>query len=411
MSIVDPNSTNALITQPFGTGAANPTYISLPIPVASQIGTTVNAASFTDGFPPATMIPEASGGLPFFGQQLNGILYMVTANVAAYAAGYLPTFSATRASALGGYPVGALVQMNNGTSDGYWFNIAANNSNNPDTYSNNSIQSNWFPLATPGATSLTVSSGTYDLTNGESACSLIQINGVLAGNVSIVFRGVGGQSWTVANNTTGAYTVTLYGIEGSSGASVAIPQGSSNSAAQNIFTDGINMFSNNVSTAGLAPIASPALTGTPTAPTAASSSNTTQIATTAMVQSAITAGLGPYATKASPIFTGTPTAPTAGAGTNTTQLATTAFVTAAAAAVVSEIPTVPDYRAGTFTCTNGTVTVNFSSALAFTPIVTVTWSYTSPNVGYIVPGSISATGFQYTNGNAGTCQYIALKPK
>lgn len=39
-----------------------------------------------------------------------------------------------------------------------------------------------------------------------------------------------------------------------------------------------------------APLASPALTGTPTAPTAASSTNTTQIATTAFVQSAIIQG-------------------------------------------------------------------------------------------------------------------------
>lgn len=38
------------------------------------------------------------------------------------------------------------------------------------------------------------------------------------------------------------------------------------------------------------------------------------------------------ATIASPTFTGTPTAPTASAGTNTTQLATTAFVTTAVAA-------------------------------------------------------------------------------
>lgn len=40
---------------------------------------------------------------------------------------------------------------------------------------------------------------------------------------------------------------------------------------------------------------------------------------------------------ASPAFTGTPTAPTATVGTNTTQLATTAFVAAAAAAVESQI--------------------------------------------------------------------------
>ena len=85
-----------------------------------------------------------------------------------------------------------------------------------------------------------------------------------------------------------------------------------------------------------APLASPALTGTPTAPTASSGTNTTQLATTAFVTAA-TSGLATdtnLANKApinSPTFTGTPAAPTASAGTNTTQIATTAFVTTAVA--------------------------------------------------------------------------------
>lgn len=80
----------------------------------------------------------------------------------------------------------------------------------------------------------------------------------------------------------------------------------------------------NAALAAKAPLASPALTGTPTAPTATAGTNTTQIATTAFVN-AVTAL---KASLASPRFTGTPTAPTAAAGTNTTQIATTAFVTA-----------------------------------------------------------------------------------
>lgn len=71
-----------------------------------------------------------------------------------------------------------------------------------------------------------------------------------------------------------------------------------------------------------APLASPELTGTPTAPTASSGTDTTQIATTAFVQTEIS-------TKApldSPVLTGTPTAPTAEDSTNNTQIATTAFV-------------------------------------------------------------------------------------
>ena len=67
-------------------------------------------------------------------------------------------------------------------------------------------------------------------------------------------------------------------------------------------------------------LASPAFTGTPTAPTAGTSTNTTQIATTAFVKAQA------YATLASPTLTGTPAAPTAAASTDSTQIATTAYV-------------------------------------------------------------------------------------
>ena len=146
---------------------------------------------------------------------------------------------------------------------------------------------------------------------------------------------------------------------------------------------------------GKAPLASPMFTGTPAAPTAASGTNTTQIATTAFVQAAIgsfgagdmtkatydsdndgkvdaaemadavawtgvtgkpatfapsahahpisevtglQSALDAKAPLASPALTGTPTAPTATAGTNTTQLATTAFVAAAIAALIDAAP-------------------------------------------------------------------------
>lgn len=99
-----------------------------------------------------------------------------------------------------------------------------------------------------------------------------------------------------------------------------------------------------------APLASPALTGSPTAPTQAAADNSTKIATTAYVDTGLgtkaasshthaesdvtglTSDLAAKAPLASPTFTGTPAAPTATAGTNTTQVATTAFVTTAVAA-------------------------------------------------------------------------------
>jgi hypothetical protein len=80
-------------------------------------------------------------------------------------------------------------------------------------------------------------------------------------------------------------------------------------------------FPNGLTSAAGGSLNSPALTGTPTAPTATLGTNTTQIATTAFV-------IANAGSLDSPAFTGTPTAPTASVGTNTTQLATTAFVNA-----------------------------------------------------------------------------------
>lgn len=84
-----------------------------------------------------------------------------------------------------------------------------------------------------------------------------------------------------------------------------------------------------------APLISPALSGVPTAPTAAVSANSAQIATTAYAQNlvslnvanvlAVMNGEG-YAKLASPAFTGTPTAPTQAYTNNSTAIATTNFV-------------------------------------------------------------------------------------
>lgn len=55
-------------------------------------------------------------------------------------------------------------------------------------------------------------------------------------------------------------------------------------------------------------------------------------------QTDLQAALDAKAPNASPTFTGTPAAPTAAGGTNTTQLATTAFVQAAISALVAAAP-------------------------------------------------------------------------
>lgn len=97
----------------------------------------------------------------------------------------------------------------------------------------------------------------------------------------------------------------------------------------------INLFALTVTSdlANKAPLVSPALTGTPTAPTQALGNNTTRIATTAFVQAAVAL----RATLESPALTGTPRAPTAPSGTNTTQIATTAFVEAVKDAIETSL--------------------------------------------------------------------------
>jgi hypothetical protein len=91
-------------------------------------------------------------------------------------------------------------------------------------------------------------------------------------------------------------------------------------------------------------LASPSFTGSPVAPTAISTDSSTILATTAFVKGGLASkasiayvdnAKALMAPLASPALTGTPTAPTATAGTNTTQVATTAFVKAAVDAAVT----------------------------------------------------------------------------
>ncbi|MGT5806392.1 phage tail-collar fiber domain-containing protein [Escherichia coli] len=122
-----------------------------------------------------------------------------------------------------------------------------------------------------------------------------------------------------------------------------------------------------------APKDSPTFTGTPKAPTPAAGNNTTQLATTAFVQAALTTlingapatldtlkeiaaainndpkfsttinnALALKAPLSSPALTGTPTAPTAAQSVNNTQIATTAFVKSAIAAMVGSAPAALD---------------------------------------------------------------------
>ena len=127
-------------------------------------------------------------------------------------------------------------------------------------------------------------------------------------------------------------------------------------------------------------LTSPALSGTPTSPTATVDTTSAQIATTAFVvnQASSTtpamAGAPAVGTSkrfaradhvhptdssraplASPALTGTPTAPTAATATNSTQIATTAFVKAQGYALSSSLGTMASQNSNSVSITGGSI--------------------------------------------------------
>ena len=223
-----------------------------------------------------------------------------------------------------------------------------------------------------------------------------KLTGIEAGAQANVLEGiiVDGTSQTIdANKKITLGTLSLKNDIGASDLSSSLSQtisGKADSAttlAGYGITDAYTKTEADGLLANKANLASPALTGTPTAPTATAGTNTTQVATTAFVKTAVDnishdlaaalkfkgvvanlteleaivdpaegdvyqvtnpgtgesnaeyaytgtswielgteIDLSGYATIASPSFTGTPTAPTASKGTNTTQIASTAYV-------------------------------------------------------------------------------------
>jgi hypothetical protein len=92
---------------------------------------TAGAASYNTGFPPVCFTDPSAGGIPWSGQDVNGILNAVTRASQWIQAGGLPTYDSTFSTAISGYPNGAVLLKANGT--GFWRSSVDNNSTNPDT--------------------------------------------------------------------------------------------------------------------------------------------------------------------------------------------------------------------------------------------------------------------------------------
>lgn len=114
---------------PFGNSAGGG-YIRA-IPTASQIGIHAGYASLTDGFVPLNMTPIGAGGVPPFGQDMNGLMKQTTAWARWVGVGGPVTYDATQQTAIGGYPKGAVV-FSATTFGLQWLSTAENNVTNPD---------------------------------------------------------------------------------------------------------------------------------------------------------------------------------------------------------------------------------------------------------------------------------------
>lgn len=192
---------------------STPTQITIPfadtgtrtaIPQAAN--NTTGRAGYDLGFPPINLTPKVAGGIPPFGQDMNGILYDITVAEQFVQAGGSWPYDSAFATAIGGYPLGALVQRSD--SSGFWRNTVANNTTDPDAGG-----AGWTPEES-GLTSVAMSSSNVTLTSLQAAKNIIVITGTLTANLQLIFPGYA-KTWVVVNSASGAFTVTCKTASGS----------------------------------------------------------------------------------------------------------------------------------------------------------------------------------------------------
>lgn len=174
---------------------------SRPIPTSSQIGVHNGYASLPDGFPPLNFVPTGSGGVPVYGQDLNGILNQVSAWARWQAAGAGAVYDSTFATQIGGYPQGAVLQSS-GLSGLLWFNQVDSNTSNPDAGG-----ANWLPftlgslyaVSTGGSgNTLVAAIAGFPLSYQAGQVAHIKCNATNTGAATLNVNGLGAQPVTCA---------------------------------------------------------------------------------------------------------------------------------------------------------------------------------------------------------------------
>lgn len=196
--------------------AASPSYVRT-IPDDSQVGIETGAASFTDGFPPVTFLPENAGGVGPDGRDMNGILRHLSAWSQWYTAGGAIGYDAAFATAIDGYPRGAVLAA--ATLGNYWLNIVDGNKTNPDSGGAGWIGFSFIQSATgiTAAEGIVSSSNSAIVTGAISGTTLtvtavtsgtVAIGQALSDNLGAITPGTTITGFLTGSGSTGTYSVS-----------------------------------------------------------------------------------------------------------------------------------------------------------------------------------------------------------
>jgi len=175
-----------------------------------------NQASYDQGFPPITMTLKSAGGLPPKGQDMNQILFEQSSFNRYFSAGGGYVYDSAFSTAIGGYPIGARIP--NSTGSGYWMNTVQDNTANPEN--SNASLTGWVPSDSYGTTAITGLSGSsLTLTALQASKERIVLTGSLSANISLTVP-AWRKKWTIVNNCTGAFSVT---VKTPTGSGVSVP--------------------------------------------------------------------------------------------------------------------------------------------------------------------------------------------
>jgi hypothetical protein len=174
------------------------------------------------------MLPPESGGVPPQGIDFNAGLYQVARITWWLMYGGPFVYDATFAtnSAISGYAQGAEVSSTDYL--GKWRSTVDNNQVAPDT-----TGTGWIPSAAYGSTTTPLTNANVTLTPLQASKKTLIFTGTLTGNV-VVTLPAWIYDWTVLNNCSGAFTLT---VTTSGGSGAVVPQG----GATRLRGDGTNI--------------------------------------------------------------------------------------------------------------------------------------------------------------------------